>query len=110
MTTRERLSNRRASLTFTFEIGGLKYDATISKFPDGRIAELFLTSGKSGSQADANAKDAAILASLGFQFGVPLAVVRKALLRDADGRASTPVGMALDLVAADEEAGRAKNP
>jgi hypothetical protein len=99
MTSRETLPNRRLNTTFSFEIDGLKYSATISKFADGRIGELFLTSDKAGSQSDANAKDAAILASLGFQYGVPLDVMRGALLREEDGRASTPVGMAIDLIA-----------
>jgi hypothetical protein len=97
---RSRLPARRASETFTFEMEGLHYRATISRFPkDGYIAEIFLSNDKSGSQADANARDAAVAASLAFQYGCPLSVLRGALLRDLRGKAATPLGVALDLVA-----------
>ena len=36
---RQRLSDRRASESFTFEVGGLRFTATISRFPDGRIGD-----------------------------------------------------------------------
>jgi len=97
---RSRLPPRRASETFGFEVGGLHYYGTISRFPeDGCVAEVFLSNNKSGSHADANARDAAVAASLAFQFGCPLDVLRNALLRDLQGRAATPLGVALDLVA-----------
>jgi Family of unknown function (DUF6011) len=78
---RERLINRRASLTFELELGGLRYTATVSQFPDGRVAEVFLQNHKPGSQSDANARDSAIAASLALQYGCPLEVLRRALLR-----------------------------
>jgi len=52
---RERLPNRRAAETFEIEVNGLRYTATVSRFADGRIGELFLTNHKSNSQADTNA-------------------------------------------------------
>jgi hypothetical protein len=97
---RSRLPTRRASETFDFEVGGLHYRATISRFPEGGcIAEIFLSNNKSGSQADSNVRDAAVAASLAFQYGCPLDVLRNALLRDLRGEAATPLGVALDLVA-----------
>jgi hypothetical protein len=39
-----------------------------------------------------------VAASLCFQFGCPLDVLRRALLRDPHGRASTPLGAALDRI------------
>jgi ribonucleoside-diphosphate reductase alpha chain len=98
MTVRMRLSNRRASTSVNFEVNGLIYTATYSKFDDGRIGELFLASNKSGSQADASCRDAAVAASLALQFGCPLDVLRNALLRDVRGMAATPLGVVLDLV------------
>jgi hypothetical protein len=100
--TRERLPNRRASETFNLECNGLRYTATISRFADGRFAEIFLTNHKAGSQADANARDSAVVCSLALQHGVPLETIRGALLRDSEGRASTPLGAALDAIAARE--------
>ena len=46
MTTRERLPNRRAAETFEVEVGGLRYIATVGRFIDGAIAELFLSTTK----------------------------------------------------------------
>jgi hypothetical protein len=42
MSERERLSNRRAAEKFDFEHGGRKWTATIGRFPDGRVAEIFI--------------------------------------------------------------------
>lgn len=98
--TRQRLPNRRASETFALECAGLSYVATISRFDDGRIAEIFLSNHKAGSQSDTNAKDAAVVASIALQHGVPLETIRRALLRDSQGKASGPLGAALDIIAA----------
>jgi len=102
MNERERLRNRRRSETFTLELHGLHYLASFSRFDDGRVAEVFLQDHKPASQSDSNARDSAIAASLALQFGCPLDVLRRALLRDAQGRASTPLGVALDIVAGHE--------
>jgi hypothetical protein len=96
---RRRLDNRRAAETFGFEIAGLHYVCTIGRFPDGAIAELFLTNSKPGSQSDSNVRDAGIATSLALQHGCPLNVLRRALLRDSHDRPSTPLGVALDIIA-----------
>jgi hypothetical protein len=95
---RRRLANRRHSISFDFEIAGLKYKATVSHFPDGSLAEVFLSNTKPSSQSDVNARDAAVAASLALQFGCPLEVLKRALLRDPRGKASSPLGAALDLI------------
>jgi hypothetical protein len=46
----------------------------------------------------ANARDAAVAASLALQFGCPLEILRRALLRDSQGRPSTPLGAAIDAI------------
>jgi len=97
--SRERLRNRRLSETFALELDGLRYVATFSRFADGRVAEVFLQNHKSTSQSDSNARDSAIAASLALQYGCPLDALRRALLRDGQGRASTPLGAALDRIA-----------
>jgi ribonucleoside-diphosphate reductase alpha chain len=101
--TRQRLPDRRPSETFGFVCADLRYTATASWFDDGQLGEIFLGNHRADSHADACAKDAAILASLALQYGVPLDVLRKALLRDSQGRPSTPVGCALDILAANAE-------
>jgi hypothetical protein len=100
MNTRKRLPNRRASITFKIECGPHHYTATISYFPGtDRLAEIFLGNGRAGSDVDAAAKDSAVVASIALQHGVPVDVIRHALLRDGRGRASSPLGVALDKIA-----------
>jgi len=93
---RERLPNRRYSENCGIEVHGLRYTATASWFPDGRIGELFLTNHKSNSAADVNARDAAITFSIAVQHGADPHAIRRALCRDSHGRASGPLGAALD--------------
>jgi hypothetical protein len=96
---RERLPNRRIGETFDLEIGGLHYVATIGRFPDGRIGEIFLSNGKTSSQADTNARDAAVVCSIAIQCGADIETIRKALCRDGQGRPSGPLAAALDILA-----------
>jgi hypothetical protein len=95
---RRRLKNRRESVTFNFVCGNFQYVATVSFFDDGRLAEIFLGNGHAGSGTDTAAKDSAVVASIALQHGVSLDVIRHALLRDAHGVASSPLGAALDLI------------
>jgi hypothetical protein len=104
MTGRQRLDNRRNSETFDFECNGLRYTATVSFFPNQTLAEIFIGNAKAGSHSDAAAKDSAVVASIALQYGVPADVIRNALLRDGRGIASSPLGVALDLLADDTDA------
>jgi len=96
---RRPLENRRPALTFDLEVGGLRYTATVGRYADGRVGEIFLSNHKTNSTADTNARDAAIARSFALQFGVDLETIRKALCRDARGVASGPLGAALDIIA-----------
>ena len=98
---RMRLPNRRASETFELEAGGLSYTATVSRYDDGRIGELFLSNHKSNSQSDCNARDAAITFSIAVQHGADPEVIRRALCRDSRGNANGPLGVALDALLAE---------
>jgi hypothetical protein len=97
--TRERLPNRHVCESFNFTHGGMSYTASIARYPDGRLAEVFLSNHKSGSDADAAAKDSAVVCSLALQHGVSAETIRRALLRDSRGNPSSPSGAALDLIA-----------
>jgi hypothetical protein len=99
MSARTRLPNRRASENFTFECAGLRYTATVSRFDDGRIGEVFLNNHKSNSSADVAARDSAIVFSIAVQCGADPETIRKALCRDSQGRASGPLGVVLDRIA-----------
>jgi hypothetical protein len=98
MNVRQQLPSRRMAMTFDIEVAGLRYTATVGRFADGRVAEIFLQNHKPGSQSDFNARDSAVSASLSLQFGCPLATLRGAVLRDARGRPSTPLGAVLDVI------------
>ena len=99
MSIRRKLENRRTSLTFNFECGRHVYTATVSYFPGtDQLAEIFLGNGRAGSDVDAAAKDSAVVASLALQHLVPVETLRRALLRDSHGVASSPLGVALDIV------------
>jgi hypothetical protein len=96
---RQRLPNRRHALTFDFEHAGLKYTATVGRFADGRVAEIFVQNHKSNSSVDVSARDGAILASFALQFGADLEVIRRALCRDPRGNANGVIGAVLDIIA-----------
>jgi ribonucleoside-diphosphate reductase alpha chain len=100
MTARTRLPNRRACEHINFTCNGLNYTASIGRFPDsGQIAEIFISSCKAGSHSDAVAKDAVVTCSLALQHSVDVNTIRRALLRDARGVASSPLGTVLDIIA-----------
>jgi hypothetical protein len=100
--TRRRLANRRSSTTFVIESQGLAFTVTVSAFDTGEPAEVFITNHRASSGAGIMASDAAIAASLALQYGCPAEVLRRALARDSQGRASGPLGAALDLLAESE--------
>lgn len=98
MTARERLPDRRACETFQLVAGGLSYTCSVSRYADGRLAELFLSNHKTNSAADTNARDAAITFSIAVQHGANPEVIRRALCRDSLGRPSGPLATALDII------------
>jgi hypothetical protein len=99
MSARERLPNRRPSETFSFELNGLRFTATVSRFPDNRVSELFVDNHKAGSAVGTLVRDAAIIFSFAVQHGADIETIRHALCRDSQGRALGPIGQALDLIA-----------
>jgi hypothetical protein len=97
--TRNRLPDRRPAVTTAFERDNLNYQMTIGLYPDGRVGEIFLNAEHSNSLLDAMTHDAAIILSIALQFGADPETIRRALKRDSQGRASSPIGAAMDLLA-----------
>lgn len=97
MTTRQPLPNRRPSETFEFDHEGMRYVASVGRFDDGTLAELFLNAGKVGSAAGTVAHDAAVTFSIARQYNVPMGILRDALAKLADGSPAGPLGRALDI-------------
>jgi ribonucleoside-diphosphate reductase alpha chain len=99
MTARERLPDRRLSELFDFAAMNLRFTASISRYSDGRIGELFIDNHKAGSAIGTLVRDSAILLSFALQHGADLETIRRALCRDSNGRALGPVGEVLDVIA-----------
>ena len=76
---RERLPNRRASETFTFACEGHHYLASVSRFVDGRLAEIFLDTGRINTAMQQHAETSAVLVSLLLQHGVTPEVIRHSI-------------------------------
>jgi hypothetical protein len=102
---RQRLANRRPHWLYRFECDdGQIYTGGIGRFEDGRIAEIFISGSKVGSAAEANAQDAAIVASLALQHGCPIETIRHALARS--GGSTGPLATLLNEVERQSEEGR----
>ncbi len=89
---RERLPNRRASEIFTFACEGHHYLASVSRFADGRLAEIFLDTGRINTAMQQHAETSAVLVSLLLQHGVAPEVIRHSI--------AGPIAVALDLAEA----------
>ncbi|HWY83973.1 MAG TPA: hypothetical protein VNY10_18970 [Roseiarcus sp.] len=98
MSKRERLPDRRGAELVDFEHDRRRWTVTIGRYPDGRVAELFIDAPKE-SPLVALAQDGALAASLALQSGCPPDTLRHAL----NGREAGPLRTALALI---EETGQ----
>lgn len=98
---RRRLPNRRTHTVLNIEAGGFRYVAGVGHYNDGRLAEIFLNAEKGGTAIDDAARDSAVVASIALQHGVDADTLRRALMRNASGTASGPLGVLLDVLAKD---------
>jgi hypothetical protein len=102
MRTREQLPARRESERFCFSHDKFQYTATISRYEDGRLAEVFLSVAKCNTVLEGIARDAAILCSLCLQHGILPEAIRHSLTRlDGDVPAG-PVCRLLDVLALED--------
>jgi hypothetical protein len=95
---RNRLPNRRACETSSFEHQGAGFTMTVGRYPDGRIGEIFISAAHANSALDALASDAAIAISFAMQHGADLDLIRAAMKRNSQGEPSSPIGEALDRI------------
>lgn len=97
------LKDRRFHFSFDLVHGGQRYRVGLGRSrPGGRVEEVFLSCGKSGSDAETNAHDAAIILSIALQHGVPIEALGRSVTRDADGKPSGPIGAIIDLIVKEE--------
>lgn len=107
MSERQRLPDRRESRLADFTQDGVHYRLHWSRFPDGRIGEVFLDAGRPGDPIDCMAKDAAVVLSMALQFGADPAAILAAMSQEADGTMRGPLGRALRIIRGEPEAFRA---
>ena len=91
--TRERLPNRRQSEAIDFVLGKRRWTLTLSRFRDGRPAEIFLD-GARVDQVSELAQESAIVASLALQSGCSIETLTHALA----GRGEGPLAAGLALI------------
>lgn len=98
---RENLPMRREAEVFDVFFQGQRepFSVTVGRFPDGRLAEVFIDAHKRDQMFDHLARDFAILVSIALQHGVPAEMLRKALTRDALGQPQGLAGAVLDAIA-----------
>jgi hypothetical protein len=94
----QRSTNDSARATSAAADAPRLYTVGLGSFADGRPAEVFLNVAKSGTPLETYARDSAILLSLLLQHGCPIATVRHAICRNADGSPAGPIGHLLDLI------------
>lgn len=105
MSDRKRLPNRRGSEIYDFQtlarpgVNPIPYTATVGYYDDGTIAEVFLRSGRAGSDLSIQSMETAIAISMALQYGAPVDVLRAAMPRDDRQQPEGPVGMLLDILA-----------
>ena len=95
---RETLSGRRATETFSFVHNQQSFTVSVGRHKDGKLFEVFLSSGKTGTDVQAIARDTMILISIALQYGTPEDVLRQAVTRDEQGQPASLVGATLDAI------------
>lgn len=101
--TRIALPWRRPHEAFHFEHWQRRFIAGIGRsYPNGPVQEVFINTGKTGEQSEILARDSAVILSIALQCGATIDMLRHAITRDLDGRASGPIGALLDILARDQ--------
>jgi len=98
---REKLPSRRGAEIFDLLAGTeagkeISYTAQLGFYDDGRVAELFLRSGKAGTDVNVLAMELAVAVSFALQYGCPMETMRSAVPRRSDGAPEGPLGALLD--------------
>lgn len=100
--TRSPLPQRRPHEAFSFHHWQRKFTAGIGRaWVNGPVREVWINTGKTGEQSETLARDSAVILSIALQCGATIDMLRHAITRDLDGKASGPIGALLDMLAAE---------
>lgn len=98
MTDREILPNIRGGMAFEFDHHGIMFVGRGNFYPDGRLAEVFLTAGKTGTHLQVAMQDSAVAASLALQHGCPAETLKGAYLKTDAGDPAGPMGKLFEIL------------
>lgn len=103
---RKKLPNRRAAQNFTFILGKLLYTCNVGYYDKHyrELGEIFISCGKSGSDAQLVMLEAATAVSLALQHGSSVIELYAAMPKKDDGRPEGPIGTLLFILAKAESA------
>jgi hypothetical protein len=77
----------------------LRFYATVRRYDNGGVAEVFIANHKPSSMAGILASDSAELCPIVLRHGVPIETLRHALIRDRSGKLPSLLGAVLDQLA-----------
>jgi ribonucleoside-diphosphate reductase alpha chain len=100
---RTRLPDRRGCELIDFESMSMQFTASVGRYADGQIGEIFIDNHKCGSSIGTLVRDSAIALSFALQHGADADAIRRAVCRDSAGRPLGPLGRVLDLILDGEE-------
>ena len=93
---RERLPNRRRSVTDTVEVGGQPLHVSAGFARDGRLLEVFVSGVRPGSDRDLLAADVAVLLSRLLQHHDQLDLLARGVGRLPGGEPASLIGAIVD--------------
>jgi hypothetical protein len=91
-------SKRRRAETFDLTFRNQLITITTGFYADDTFGEIFISTGKTGTDIASVARDAAVAISLALQHGVPIESLGHAITRDRSGAAASILGAVVDAI------------
>ena len=97
---RERLPNRRQSVTLAGAYAGTALTVTVGLYPNGQPGEVFGNIGKAGSELERTMNDACVAVSLALQHGASAQAIAKTIAaREPGQEPSSIVAAVIEMLA-----------
>ncbi len=98
--SRDKMPARRPSITYRFKHDQRPYYMTVGyrDLAGTQPGEVFLSTGKTGTELQHLMRDAAIAGSLALQYGCPPEVLAAALSHNEQGEPETAIGRAFQII------------
>jgi hypothetical protein len=92
------LPQRRAAETFNLRFWNQSFTVTVGFYRDGTPGEVFVGVGKTGTDIESIARDAAVLLSLALQHRVSPETISRAITRGASEEPASILGAVVDSI------------